>query len=427
MEEVYKLLKLRNSFKVEDFVTIADTTSKKYEMIPLLTLKRAFQAAGKRPGDVVDTWLKKAQRWEQVILFSDLKEIELTKSEVDSIRFIRAKDLFGHGQYQKAIKEIRSMNKSSEVYSRSLYLLGLMFLYNSQYDAANDAFNGCVRLVNSFLEDTDPVRTQMNLFVKDKCQIAVSRVAFKQQKFEDAKDSYKKIPLESYEWPESLLELAWIYYLKQEYPKSFARNLTLENKAFSKFMFAENRLLTVMNLKQNCYFKQALDLATKTVDEYNIILKELSNYAKLDTKSNWKVYEKDVVETPFVLLRKNIIQKIDKDLKKLKKLADTSIRSTFEQELKQARKKLVIEMNSFVKRLLKRKYLSVSRNVEDLLAVKLSIINQMKLTENKNEKKQSDKPKRKKKLENKVKWNFNNEYWPDELEDISINLVNRCS
>lgn len=423
MDEVYKLLKIRNTFKIEDFVTIAEVTSKKYKVLPLLTLKRSFQAASKVPNDVVDNWLKKSQTWEQVVLFSDLKEIELRKSDVDSIRFIRSKKNFEQGQYQKAIKEIRSMNKSSEVYNRSLYLLGLMFLYNNQYSAAHDAFNGCIRLTSKLLEDSNLLRTQMNLFIKDKCQIADSRVSFKEKKFDEAKEAYKKIPLESYEWPESLIELAWIFYLDKSYPKSFARNLTLENKAFSKFMYVENRLLAVMNLKRNCYHKQALDLATKTVDEYNLVLKDLSNYTSLEESNVWKVFEKDILETPFVVLRRKIISEIDMDLKNLVKLPETAIKDTFSSELQEARQKIVDDMNSYVKRLLKRKYLSISRNIEDLLAVKLSIINELKLNE---KAKKKAKKKDVKKIDNRVKWKFNNEYWPDELEDISINLTSKC-
>lgn len=422
MDEIYKLLKVRSVFKIEDYKTIAELTKKEFKVLPYISLRRSFLSKDKSVGDVIDNYIKTNEDWEYVVFFDSLSDAELIKSELDSVRFVRARRFFSQGKYQEAIKEIRSMNKSSPVYARSLYLLGLMFLYNNQFDASKDAFRGCIRLFNKLNENVSPSVKEMNMFIIDKCQIAESRVLFKEKKFEEAKKSYKKIPLQSYQWPESLLELAWIYYLTEEPPKSFARNLTLENKSFYKFMFIENRLLAVLNLQKTCFYRQALDLATKTVEEYNLVLKDLSKYANLTEENRWKLFEQDVIETPFVTLRKKIVSNIDSDLKKLKKLPETIVKETFIQELKKVREKIAADMNDFIKKLLKRKYLSISRNVEDLLAVKLSIINKMKLEEGVGKKKV-----KRKKQEGKVKWKFNNEYWPDELEDVSVNLGSRCT
>jgi tetratricopeptide (TPR) repeat protein len=420
-EEIYKLLKVRNVFKIEDYKTISEITKKEYQMLPMVSLRRAFLSKDKQKGDTVDEYLKGKEKWEHVVFFNSLDDAELLKSDLDSVRFLRAKRFFSQGKYQEAIKEIRSMNKSSPVYGRSLYLLGLMFLYNNQFDASKDAFAGCIRLIKKLNENESGIEREMNLFIIDKCQIANSRVLFKEKKFEEAKESYKKIPLESYQWPESVLELSWIYYLEDKYPKSFARNLTLENKSFFKFMYIENRLLAVLNLQKSCFYKQALDLTTKTVEEYNLVLKDLSKYTKLEKENRWKLFEQDILETPFILLRKDMVSKIDKDLKKLKKLPPTIVKDTFDQELRKIRRTLVSDMNDYVKKLIKRKYLSISRNVEDLLAVKLSIINKMKVKEAKTGKVKRESQK------GKVKWQFNNEYWPDELEDVSVNLGNKCT
>lgn len=423
MEEIIKLLKIKNVFSINDFLKITELTKKEFKVIPFLTLKRSFISRDKTPNDIVDKFLREQSSWDQVIYFQNLSDLELNSSNIDAIRFIRAKKAFESGEYKKSIQEIRSMDKNGKIYYRSLYLLGLMFVFNNQYSAARDAFKGCVRNFEKLIDSDKKEQSEIAQFIIDKCQIAISRVYFKEQKFDDAIESYKKIPIESYEWPESLLELSWVYYVRKEYPRSFARNLTLENKSFSKFMLAENRLLAVLNLKQNCHLKQALDLVTKSADEYNNLLEQLKNYNSLDDTSRWKLLENDKVNTPYISQRKKILKNIEYDLKKLKKEPNTIVRNTFETELEKMEIRIREEMNAFVKKHLKRKYQSISRNIEDLIAVKLSIINEIKIEEKKDAKKVIDPNLGK----DKVRWKFNNEYWPDELKDVSVNLVNRCT
>ena len=167
-------------------------------------------------------------------------------------------------------------------------------------------------------------------------------------------------------------------------------------------------------------YKQALDLATKTVDEYNLILKDLSRYEKLSIENRWKLFEGDLLKTPYITSRKEVVAKIDHDLNVLKKLPQTIVKKTFYQELNKARDSIVGNMNEFVKRQIKRKYLSISRNIEDILSLKLSIISKIKTEGNTKMKTKL------KKQTGKIKWRFNNEYWPDEINDVSVNLGNRC-
>ena len=451
VDGVYRLLKEKSNFEIQDFVLIAsELKTNNYEVLPLISLKKGFISKGKKGGDVIDQELDKFDPWETYILFFDLDQFQSELSRSEPIRYIRAKKLFERGSYKQAISEIRSMNKSSELYARSLFMLGLMFLYNNQFEAAINAFDGCKReFVNRSEKRSNPDIKSLDLFIADKCEIGMARTYFKKKDWEESIASYKKIQINSFDWPRSLLEMAWVFYKTKQYDKSFARNLTLENKAFSKFMLIENRLLTILNLYQNCYYKEALDLSTKTIQEYDSRLKSLSSYSNLSKESEWKQFESDKIETPFIFYRKSLLKKVKEDIKKVKKLREGLIKETFLQELNSLEEKLTKDLNGFVKERITRKYKSIGRNMEDILAVKLSIINRIKLdksneeninrlsdtklvkTQNALGEKEKPKSSRKLKVNNikkdKVRWQFNNEYWPDEIEDIAITLDSRCS
>ena len=192
MQDLYKLLKIRNIFKIEDFKTIAEITKKEYKILPSLAIRRSFLSKDKENGDIIDNYIKENENWEHVILFDSLDEFFLKKTNLDSVRFIRAKRLFSKGKYQEAIKVIRSMNKGGHIYARSLYLLGLMFLYNNQYEASREAFRGCVRLFEKLNEKLGEAKKQLNMFILDKCQIAESRVFFKEKSLMMPKKVIKK-------------------------------------------------------------------------------------------------------------------------------------------------------------------------------------------------------------------------------------------
>lgn len=86
---------------------------------------------------------------------------------------------------------------------------------------------------------------------------SLARIAFEQQRFDEALDEYEEIRHTANEDPKLLLEMAWSHYYRGDYQRALGLLMALDAPTYSGLIAPERYLLEALSLKQLCQFEPA--------------------------------------------------------------------------------------------------------------------------------------------------------------------------
>lgn len=380
-----------------------------------------------------------------------LPEKYLKRSSAPTLRYLLAKKVLRRGKLNETLKILNaSIPASHSVKPFALMLEGTVFSYKKSYLSSVSSFKRCVDSSESQLSDATTLQRKRQLLInKDYCLAGIARSLYAARKYEQAELSYLDIDKKSYIWPELLVEEAWNSFYKGDYNRTLGKLVTY-NAPVMKYIFnPEIDVLNAMAYLKMCLYDDSIQVVENYYRKYEkstsvlgslisrkkgdlnyffLLINNYKNGKKFSTPLVNDLLDSILRDPAFLNLYESYTNGKD-EIAKIKQIRNRRLRRIFAVNLKDSltlQQKLI---GSYVKRTLKISHAQLQKGFSGMSYIKLEILAQKKariysgVTETSN---RGD-VKYLKRNEKQYFWNFNGEFWADELGDYVFALKSECN
>jgi tetratricopeptide (TPR) repeat protein len=220
------------------------------------------------------------------------------KSVHDELLFLLGRNHYnrgGDGDFDKAIALFRQVPRDSEFFIKAKFFEGVTYVRKYQGKPAVDAFKD-ILLIGE--ERPKQYRTDDIDNYRELAQLQMARVFYSTQQFDTSIKYFEKLDQNSLDWPESLFEASWAYYMKTLNSKALGNIHTLNAPYFENQFFPESVLLKSVIYFKYCLYDQAEESVADFNEKYTPLTKNLTDLvAKYDDNAEFYEYVKKVKGT----------------------------------------------------------------------------------------------------------------------------------
>ncbi len=382
--------------------------------------------------------------------FESLPEEVLRHSRSGNIRYILAKHLMKRGRYDEALKELSTIKSDHSAYPFVSNMKAALYAHLDRTKESEAQFKDCVEASQSRLGKVEiPAHREQLETNRDYCIAGIARTQFARQDYLKAELNYLDIPKDSFVWPEILFEEAWTSYYVKNYNRTLGKLVSYKAPVFDFIFKPEVEVLKALTYLKMCLY----DDAKKTVDDFYTDLlnpsRELRNYLVGNGKNYRRYYDLMAAhedgknsELPIV---DSVLKSVRKDgayieLKSaltgaiteynlLRKKPNTSLRSNLIKNIQTLLDEYRTIIGAYVRAGLVGKYAELYSAFQGMSYIKLEVLAQRKEQLYRTDGPSSGKRGDVKYIERNDKqyfWNFNGEFWADELGDYVFALRSEC-
>ena len=220
------------------------------------------------------------------------------KSVHDELLFLLGRNHYnrgGDGDFDKAIALFRQVPRNSEFFIKAKFFEGVTYVRKYQGKPAVDAFKD-ILLIGE--ERPKQYRTDDIDNYRELAQLQMARVFYSTQQFDTSIKYFEKLDQNSLDWPESLFEASWAYFMKTLNSKALGNIHTLNAPYFENQFFPESVLLKSVIYFKYCLYDQAEESVADFNEKYTPLTKNLTDLvAKYDDNAEFYEYVKKVKGT----------------------------------------------------------------------------------------------------------------------------------
>lgn len=417
-----------------------------YSSIPLI--KEYLVTARKTDGLKLDRILEKLIGVVGIKQFEVLPIKVLRRSKAPTIQYILSKKMFRRGKYTAALGHLNgTIPRNHAIKPFALNLEGSIYNFLKKKTNALEAFKECISRSDSMMGEGELKDRQLEIN-RDFCQVGIGRVHYNFGEFEQAKSAYLDLKKSSYIWPEILFEEAWTSFYLRNYNRTLGKLVTYQAPILAYIYNPEVEILNALTYFELCMW----DDVTKTVDRFytdygnsfNSIKRFLQKhkndyryyYLLAQSKKEGKTRGsgtlnrmlQSIVRDPVFLEMYESFQSAKKELLRVNSIAGR-YQSYVKSHLKSS---LILErdlIGAYVRSSLIDLRNSVQVSLEGMSSIKLEILKQKKQALYQDKEFVTKKRGNIKNLQRTSKqyfWDFNGEFWADELGDYVFSLKSRC-
>jgi len=383
--------------------------------------------------------------------FETLPEEILSRSRSGNVRYILAKRLMKKGKDQEALDHLNKVGPEHPAYAYILHMKAAVHASMGKNKDAESYFRDCVRVSERQSENAKSV-LQQNQFKlnRDFCLAGIARAQFGDRHHAQAELNYLDIQKSSFVWPEILFEEAWASYYVKNYNRTLGKLVTYKAPVF-KFVFKPE----VEVLKALAYMKLCLHEDTsKTVDDfydefYNPAkdLRKFLNSRGKDYKYYYHLMSDHEADKSMPLpIISNILSSIQKEgafiemkgalfsamteYNELRKKRSSKFRNSLSNNLKVTIDDYRTVLGAYIRTGMVSKYAELYTAFEGMSYIKLETLASKKerlyRTDSPNDGRKRGDIKYIQRNDKQYFWNFNGEFWADELGDYVFALRSEC-
>lgn len=382
--------------------------------------------------------------------FENLPLETLGRSRSANIRYIVAKKLFKKERYQEALNQLGNLDSDHPNYPFSAHLKASILTIQGNAASANTEFKDCIRGSNREIGNTKSTLRKRQLQINhDYCLAGVARNTFAAKDYNQADLNYLDIPKSSYIWPEILFEEAWNSYYQKNYNRTLGKLVSYNAPVFEFVFNPEIDVLRGLTYMRMCLF----DDAKKTVDDFyskllnpsrqlrTFLLGKGKNYTYfyqlVSDHEQGKPMPLDILDKLVKAYRKDMSYHEMKgslteslvEYKKITQLGRSSFRSNLMNNIKQTASDYRRYIGLGFRAYLVKAYADLYGSFQDMSYIKLEVLAQRKerlyRSEDVGSKKRGD-IQYISRNEKQYFWDFNGEFWADELGDYVFALRSEC-
>lgn len=381
--------------------------------------------------------------------FETLPDNILGASRSSIVRYILAKKHFRKGRWSEALTEVNRVNANHPVYPFAVHLRAAIYgIQGKASDAEND-YRDCVSFSNSrYNAESNPVKLRQILINRDSCLAGLARASFAKGDYAKADIQYLDIAKSSFVWPEILVEEAWSSYYLKNYNRTLGKLVSYKAPLFDFIFNPEIDVLSALAYMRMCLYEDVNGIVDDFYGKWMEPSKELRNfivshgrdysyYFKLVT-----TFEQDKVAKDFLM--QSMLLSISKDpawqemkqayidaISEFNRIKDRG-NSRFNVELMRNVKEVVNDyqdlLGSYARAQFQDKYNKLSKSFQGMSYIKLEVLSRKKqsLYEEKSSSGKRGDVKYIERNEKQYFWDFNGEFWADELGDYVFALRSEC-
>jgi hypothetical protein len=373
----------------------------------------------------------------------------LSRSNANHINYVLAKKHFRKQKYNLALTKLKKIKADSSIYPFALNMLGSISSIEKDQGAASGYFEDCVDFSKASAKKAKGRNKRQLLANRDYCTLGMARSFYAKKDFKKSSLLYLDIPKSSGVWPQILFEEAWNSYYLGNYNRSLGKLVTYKAPVFAGYFNPEIDVLNALTYFRMCLFDDANKIAENYYKKYLNQAANLRRFLLKRGKNHLYYYKlmarfEDGVERSGSLLFKllKVISKeeayqetrhhllsVSDEFKGLKSQARSRSRRILLRnsiEVLRMQKRL---LGSYVRGRLVSLYADMYKSFQNMSYIKLEILAKQKERLYSFDENKSGKRGDLKYLERNEKqyfWNFNGEFWADELGDYVFALKSEC-
>ncbi|MGE3609046.1 MAG: hypothetical protein AB7I27_05620 [Bacteriovoracaceae bacterium] len=382
--------------------------------------------------------------------FETLPESVLKRSKAGNIRYILAKRLFKNGKLNEALNELERIEPSHSVYPFSSNMKGAVYASLKNSKASESSYRECIRSSDEQISESNSFLEKKQLMInRDYCLVGIARSQFGSTDYKKAELIYLDVSKDSFVWPEILFEEAWTSYYLKNYNRTLGKLITYKAPMFDFVFKPEVEVLKALTYLQMCLY----DDAKKTVDNfYDELLNPSRNLRQFLTGhgKDYKFYYhlmadyEDNKKSELAIVD-HILNSIRKDAaylemkgaltsslaeyNQLRKRGPSTMRSNLLKNIKVTMDEYRTLIGAYVRASFVSKYGELYSAFQGMSYIKLEVLAQRKERLYQSPQEEGKKRGDVKYIERNDKqyfWNFNGEFWADELGDYVFALRSEC-
>ncbi len=374
----------------------------------------------------------------------------LNRVKSSSVHFVVAKKYFARGKFNLALKALELVKPGSKVFPFASHMTAAIHSIENRQELATEIFKECVRTSERAASyEKNKIKMKQYQMNKDYCLTGLARAQFARRNFKKADLAYLDIQKQSQVWPEILFEEAWNSFYLGNYNRTLGKLVTYKAPVLDHFFKPEADVLVALSYLKLCLY----DDAKKTVDDfYSQYLKSSRALRKLlKARRQFSYYYDLATETERMsttrggllgrVIESIVMEQAYKEIKEGLRLAEIELKSVLKipgnsrfkralvNNIKEVIRTQKVILGSYVRNRAIAKYAELYRAFQDMSYIKLEVLGQRKKSLYASNSATTGKRGSFEYIETNDKqyfWNFNGEFWADELGDYVFALASRC-
>jgi hypothetical protein len=378
--------------------------------------------------------------------FETMPTESLARTRGNTINYILAKKYFTQGNYTRSQDYANKIGPQQRSYPYALNIKASIATIKGNHSSAIKIYDDCIDESNAWLKEykTKQRRTELKAN-RDYCIAGKARARFASRDFDKADLAYLDLAKTSYIWPEILLEEAWNSYYQGNYNRTLGKLVSYKAPLLDYNFYPEGEVLKAMSYLKMCLYQDAKATADEFYKKYKSrgqnmksLLMRLGNsntkYFNLFNKgSNNSLVNRFIKRVRKDMAVKQLIDSLAGMIKESEKLSMVAsggfagvLRENIRQQIK-SHKKII---GAYTRSKLRQGYFEIVEAFSGMSYLKLEILKMRKkqLYSSGGEKdsgKRGD-VKYVPRNEKQYFWDFNGEFWADELGDYVFALKSEC-
>ena len=382
--------------------------------------------------------------------FEPLPEQTLLSLDSPAVNFILAKKYFRKKEYKKALKQIQRINSDNFFYPVAKFVEGSIYTIDKKLKPALNSYKLCISSSVSSISDARTESRKFQLeFNRDNCIVGKARTLFALKKYDQANLAYLDLPKRSFIWPEVLFEEAWNSFYRKNYNRTLGKLITYRSPLLSYIYNPNVSVLQALTYYEMCLYEDAkreiesfYDGNMQPARRMRLILRRLGkdyrkyfNLALLRTKKKtgygglFDKTLKAVTKEPTYQELINYFKKAMDEYRQVKTKPNSRFKRFVTSNLAEALRLQRDITGAYVRSRMLEKYTKLYQAFQEMSYIKLEILQKKKFKLYKREVVGSNKRgdvKYIKRNEKQYFWDFNHEFWADELGDYVFALKSEC-
>ncbi len=383
--------------------------------------------------------------------FEILPESFLRKSNAPTLKYVLAKKLFRKQKYKEVLFTLsKSIPSNHPAKPFALMLEGSTYSLLKMYNNSIMAYKECIDVSNKQIKKERFLVRKRQLEVnRDYCVIGIPRSQFANKKYSGAYLTYLDLPKDSLVWPEILFEEAWNSFYLKDYNRTLGKLVTYKAPVFGHIFNPEIEVLRTLTFYEMCLWNDVKISVNEFYKKYESNTKSLSKFLN-KMKKDYKYFYllansyldgkrrgNDLVNSLLSSVTRDptyrelmwSFERAKLELSTLKEVRSRRAMVIIENSLKES---MILQRNligAYVRKSMLLTLDTLKTSFKHMSYIKLEVLNRRK--EDIYYARNTDKRERGditylKRNSKQYFWDFNGEFWADELGDYVFALRSEC-
>jgi len=220
---------------------------------------------------------------------TDLEDPALS-SVRDELYYLLGRYFYQSGQLDQAIALFQKVPRESQYFVKAKFLEAVCWVLVPKGASAVEALKEILLIAAEPNLRAKYKRAELQEFT-ERAQLTMARIFYSTKQFDTSIRYFEKLPQDSQFWVESLFEASWAYYLKKLNSKALGNIHTLNAPYFENEFFPESLILKAQIYFNYCRYDRALEAVSEFQELYPAVRDDLRRVIAQNPDDNPAFYE----------------------------------------------------------------------------------------------------------------------------------------